>query len=148
MDSGLKKIIYFCITMLIILVGVPLALNLPAIMHAVSNHGAGLTVKDANYKLMKKYTRDDRAHYIYKLSWPFSGKKEYADVRYDAKATSSDSHMYKKVSTTYSTSEPVPDKMNTYKLDDVAKDRRLNDSIRESHRYDGGFAPVFLPISH
>lgn len=44
--------------------------------------------------------------------------------------------------------ESVPDKMNTYKLDDVAKDRRLNDSIRESHRYGGGFAPVFLPISH
>lgn len=56
--------------------------------------------------------------------------------------------MYKKVSTAYSTSESVPDKMNTYKLDDVAKDRRLNDSIRESHRYGGGFAPVFLPISH
>ena len=148
MDLGLKKIVYFWMMLIVMFVVIPLTFQIPNIMNAVSNRGAGLTVKNANYKLIKKYTRDDRAHYIYKLSWPFSNKKEYADVRYDAKATSSDSHMYKKVSTTYSTSESVPDKMNTYKLDDVAKDKRLNDSIRESHRYDGGFAPVFLPISH
>lgn len=148
MNPVVKKIMCFGMAMTVACVVIPLTLQIPNIVNAVSNHGAGLTVKNANYKLIKKYTRDDRAHYIYKLSWPFSGKKEYADVRYDAKATSSDSHMYKKVATTYSTSEPVPDKMNTYKLDDVAKDKQLNDSIRDSHRYDGGFAPVFLPATH
>lgn len=148
MDSVTKKAIVPCIAVVSIFVLVPVMFHLPQIMQATRNYSTGLTVKNANYKLIKKYTRDDRAHYIYKLSWDFSGKKEYADVRYDAKAISPDSHMYKKVSTTYSTSEPVPDKMNTYKLDDVAKDKRLNDSIRDSHRYDGGFVPVFLPISH
>lgn len=103
------------------------------------------TVKTANYELLKKYTTDKKAHYVYKLSWEYSDKVEYADVRYESKSTGNGSHTFKRVGMIYSDTEPIPDNVNRYKLENVEKDKQKAE--RESERNDGPtFIPFFIPI--
>lgn len=99
------------------------------------------TVKNANYELIKKYTNDKQAHYIYKLDWEYSDKVEYADVRYESKSNGNGSHTYKRVNVVYSATEPTPDNVDSYNLDNVRKDKQ------KAERYDGPiFIPYFIPI--
>lgn len=122
-----------------VVLGVMIALT-PSIIKYVHRNDVH-TVDTAKYTLIKKYSGDKDAHYIYKLSWKYSDKKEYADTRYVAKATSNHSHTYKRVGISYSNTEPVPDKLSTYKLDDVQKDREQRE--RDSSPT---VIPFFIPI--
>lgn len=99
------------------------------------------TVKNAKYELIKKYTNDKQAHYIYKLSWKYSDKREYADARYESKTTGNGSHTYKRVNMAYSNTEPIPDNVTRYKLDNVEKDKQ------QAERNDRPTViPFFIPI--
>lgn len=103
------------------------------------------TVKNATYDLIKKYTTNDSAHYIYKLNWSYTDKVKYADARYVLKSTGNGSHTFKRVGLVYSDTEPVPDNVTKYKLEDVQKEKEREE--REDSRDDGPtFIPFFIPI--
>lgn len=94
------------------------------------------------YELIKKYTMDNSAHYIYKLNWSYTDEVKYADARYVSKSTGNGSHTFKRVGLVYSNTEPVPDNVTKYRLEDVQKEKEREDSLDDTPT----FIPFFIPI--
>lgn len=64
----------------------------------------------------------------------YTDEVKYADARYVSKSTGNGNHTFKRVGLVYSDTEPIPDNVTKYKLEDVQKEKEREE--REDSRDD------------
>lgn len=100
------------------------------------------TIKNADHQLIKTYTKEDRAMYVYKLTWSNSSDVEYSAVSYKNVKLDDGTHGYKVSSVKYYNIEPVPDHASSYKMKVITTD----DSNKQSSNNDN--TPVVMPYMY
>lgn len=119
----------------------------PSLISAVRHLHTKPTITNAKHQLIKTYTRDDKAYYVYKLTWPKleSRKVEYSAVTYKYENLGDGMHSLEAHGVKYFDVEPIPDDYDTYKIENAETNNKLLKATERNHDY-LGFYPLVVPI--
>lgn len=138
---------FFSVKRFCIICGLIVLLMMPGLISVVSQSNTKPTINNAKHQLIKTYTRENKAYYVYKLTWPKLElrKVEYSVVIYKSENLGDGMHSLEANGVKYFDVEPIPDDYGTYKIENVETNTKLLKATERNHDY-LGFYPLVLPI--
>lgn len=90
------------------------------------------TIKNAKKVLIRTYTNDKQAFYVYRFTWPYRSKVEYAKVEYKSLKLDDSTHTLKYVGLKYYRDEPIPDNVKNYLIHNAENDYKLQQTVKKA----------------
>lgn len=90
------------------------------------------TIKNAKKVLIRTYTNDNQAFYVYRFTWPYRSKVEYSKVEYKSLKLDDSTHTLKYVGLKYYMYEPIPDNVKHYVIHNAENDYKLQQTVKKA----------------